>query len=142
MIKRKKRTPHKILTDRLDEVVSLIVRKRDGRCVQWEDGNCAGPLQCGHLITRSKQSVRWDLINCNAQCAGHNMAHEYNPHPYTLWWIRKYGLDAYKDLVRRSNVIVKRYDRDLKDQIIYLERTYGFSEKEEESQEEAVQQRK
>lgn len=139
MTKRKKRSPHKVLTDRLDELVSLIVRKRDMCCVLCSS---TARLQCGHLITRSKQSVRWDLTNCNAQCASCNLSHEYNPHPYTAWWITRYGLGAYKELVRRSNVIVKRYDRDLRDEINYLEKTYGLGKKEEKEakQKEGIQQ--
>ena len=102
--KRKKKTPRQMLERQLDAVVREIVLKRDGRCVVC--GKTTN-LQCGHLITRTKRGVRWDLKNCNVQCAGCNFCHEHNPHPYTHWFIQRYGLPEYENLFARSEAIGK-----------------------------------
>jgi len=82
-----------------DDLVSLIVRARDGSCV------CCGKtenLTCGHLITRGCHIIRFDFTNCNCQCRGCNFLHEHRPERYTKWWINKYGKDAYDKLVALS----------------------------------------
>ena len=100
------KTRRKRLIAELDRLYSLAVRARDSR---ETGGACV--LGCGrienvaHLITRSKHSVRWDLRNGTGQCYGANMTHEFNPHIYTAWWIKKHGLEAYENLVRDSNLV-------------------------------------
>lgn len=87
-----------------DDLVSKIVRKRDGKCV------CCGAtdrLTDGHLITRSCAIIRFDLTNNNCQCASCNFTHEFRPERYTEWWIKKYGLEAYKELVAQSKLTKK-----------------------------------
>jgi hypothetical protein len=110
------------LVKALDTIVSLIVRARDKRCVTC---GSTEKLQCGHLITRSKYKVRWNLINCNTQCASCNLSHEYNPHPYTEWFITTKGLQTYKELIRESNNDGMRFtDLDLKNRLEYLKNIY------------------
>jgi len=101
----------KRLIQELDKETSRIVRKRDGACVLCHKRES---LQCGHLITRSKYSVRWDLGNCFCQCSGCNLRHEHQPEHFTNWFIQKFGADAYSDLVARSNKIHKWTEWDLK----------------------------
>jgi hypothetical protein len=118
-----KKPTRKQLVKQLDTLVSLIVRKRDGRCVQC---GTTENLTCGHLITRSKYKVRWNLQNCHCQCRNCNLSHEYNPHPFTQWFIERFGLQAYKDLNRESNRDDKRFsDLDLKNKLEYLTNLYG-----------------
>jgi len=76
-------------------VVSQIVIKRDGRCVICGSTEKLGN---GHLFTRTAYSTRWDLVNSNCQCWSHNYLHEYDPAPYTTWFIKKYGMNAYETL--------------------------------------------
>lgn len=83
----------------LDNLVSKIVRLRDGCCV------CCGSranLTDGHLIHRSCKIIRWDLTNNNCQCSTCNSLHETNPQPYKEWWINRHGKDAYNKLVALS----------------------------------------
>ena len=70
--KRAKLLSIKSLRNKLDQVFSRYIRKRDadengmGRCVtcfQWRR------LQCGHFIPRQHKSTRWDELNCAGQCA-------------------------------------------------------------------------
>lgn len=78
----------------LDGVVREIVLKRDRFCV------CPAPakghsdvLQCGHLITRNRESVKWDLWNCSCQCSSCNMRHSTSTgwQYYDGWFIREFG---------------------------------------------------
>ncbi len=94
-----KRKEEKKLIQKCDELVSKIVRLRDGRCV------CCGSrenLQCGHLIKRGRMSTRFDLVNCNCQCSRCNYKHNHYPEYYTDWFVLTYGVDKYHELFRRS----------------------------------------
>ncbi len=84
------RTRKKNLIDDLDDLVSLIVRYRDGECVTLS-GACYGPLTCSHYYDRSNWGIRWDLMNCNAQCSGHNRAHNDHQYAYGAYMTTRYG---------------------------------------------------
>lgn len=55
---------------------------------------------------------------------GCNLAHEYNPHPYTEWFIDKFGLDAYKALLKKSNVVKPKSDKELRELLETLTKQY------------------
>jgi hypothetical protein len=107
-------TKRKKLVSKLDKVFSLYIRKRDKKCV------CCGKtenLQNGHLITRAKYSVRWSELNCHCQCRGCNMLHEFQPHIFINWFLKKYGLKKFQYLILESNQIKKFTDTDLEELI-------------------------
>lgn len=106
--KRKKKTERQLAEIRLDALVKEIVLLRDGRCV------CPPPVKGhtqqrtpGHLISRGKESVKWDLYNVHEQCSGCNARHEHYPEIFTAWFVREFGRDAYIDLEARSYKIAK-----------------------------------
>jgi hypothetical protein len=70
---------HRWLVAELDRLVSVIVRRRDRRCV-----TCGEPrgLQCSHFYSRRYLATRFDLRNCNAMCV--NCNRRYNSDPYSL----------------------------------------------------------
>lgn len=89
---KKKPTPRMVLEKRADTLVREIILDRDGYCV------CPAPekghsniMQCGHLITRGKESVKWDLWNCNVQCSFCNGRHEHYWSYYDDWFLREFG---------------------------------------------------
>lgn len=84
---------------RCDQAARLYVKSVEHRCIVC---GSTKNLQCGHLFTRSKFSVRWDTDNIHAQCAGCNLRHEYDPHPYTMKFINLYGLERYQALYERA----------------------------------------
>lgn len=92
----KVRTDYQKLRDKLDTVFSIWIRERDGnKCVMcWSTEN----VQNWHLFSRVNLSTRWDEINCNAQCARHNILHEQDSKPYTDWFIENYWQSMYEDL--------------------------------------------
>ena len=100
----------KKLIKELDSVFSVFIRKRDKKCVQC---GTTKNLTCGHLFSRVAHSTRWSEKNCHCQCTGCNMAHEYNPHKFVLWFIRKFGVTAYELLNRQYNTTAKNTNQEL-----------------------------
>lgn len=118
---RKARSERKQLVAQLDTVFSLYIRARDraktgGACVL----GCGMIEHCAHLITRAKHSVRWDPRNATGQCAGANLRHEFDPHPYTAWYLRTFGLETYETLVRDSNRVAKFSNDHLREMLSAL----------------------
>jgi hypothetical protein len=106
--KRKRKTNRQLLERQADSLVREIVLKRDRFCV------CPAPknghtdvLQNGHLITRGRGSVKYDLRNCNAQCSGCNARHEHFAEIYTSWFIREFSVETYQTLVENSEDVKK-----------------------------------
>lgn len=98
----RKREKVSALIKKCDNILSLLVRKRDKCCV------CCGSkerLQCGHYISRRKKSVRFDLMNCNAQCSGCNIKHNYDIAPYTNYMLVRYGEQELKMLCEEAKKI-------------------------------------
>ena len=82
-----------------DDLVSKIVRLREGRCITCGTNK---NLTCSHLIKRGRASVRFDLDNCNCQCASCNFKHNHYPEFYTDWFVSTKGVELYHDLFERS----------------------------------------
>ena len=78
----------KWLVAELDRYTSLIVRRRDGRCVTC---GSVQSLQCSHFYSRRYLSVRFDLRNCTAMCAGCNRRHNRDRRPYERYMRKTYG---------------------------------------------------
>ena len=97
--RRRKKSERRQIGDELDRQTSLIVRWRDGQCVLC--GSTAN-LQCGHLVKRGKHSIRWDLKNCNAQCASCNLRHNNYPERYTNWFLHVWGKAEYARLAQAA----------------------------------------
>lgn len=114
MAKARKLT-RKGLVRNLDKELSLHIRQRDGRCVIC---GSTESLTNGHLFSRQSYSTRWDYSedgNCHTQCLKCNLSHEYDPYPFTSWYIKKFGLDKYDELHRRHKTILKLKDFQLQE---------------------------
>ncbi|HEY0172080.1 MAG TPA: recombination protein NinG [Pyrinomonadaceae bacterium] len=85
------------LVAELDRLVSVLVRRRDRRCVTC--GEARG-LQCSHFYSRRYLATRFDLRNCNAMCAGCNRRHNEDPEPYLRFMTEHYGGEAVAELDR------------------------------------------
>lgn len=107
--KYRKKSEFQKLEIEADRIIRQIVLLRDyGLCCCPEpEGGHSGVLQAGHLITRGKKSVRWDLWNVNVQCSSCNMLHEHYAERYTSWFILEFGSKRYMDLVERSAIVRK-----------------------------------
>jgi hypothetical protein len=97
--KRKKKTSRQLLEAQARNLVRDIVLKRDRFCVCPAPKNGHSPvLQSGHLISSVKGSIRFDLRNCNTQCASCNMIHEHYPERYIVAFQRLFGQEAFEKL--------------------------------------------
>lgn len=121
---RKKLPARTTLVRKLDALFSLAVRLRDkktfgGICPLC----CRRPIGCVfHWITRSKHSVRWDFQNATGTCGSCNWENEHNPDKFRPWFLRKFGLESYEQLVYRSNQPVRFSRTDLMEKIVEMEK--------------------
>lgn len=92
-IKPKKRNPKKTIINKLDTAFSLIIRKR-AQCEKCGRGN---NLQCSHIHSREKKSVRWDLLNAFCLCSGCH-----------LYWWHKHPIEAAE--FTKSKLGIEEYD--------------------------------
>jgi hypothetical protein len=106
--KRKKKSNRQLLEKQADILIREIVLKRDQFCVCPPPKNGHGNVRTpGHLISRTRQSLRWSLINTHEQCNSCNFLHEHKPERYTAWFVREYGVEAYQDLVKEAENVGK-----------------------------------
>ena len=95
----------------LDKVFSEYIRLRDAddngwaRCItcgsvhRWNDGDTHN----GHYINRDVKAVRFNEVNCNAQCKSCNSFRSGRIHIYRQKLIEKYGEDEVKEIERLAD---------------------------------------
>ena len=79
----------------LDRYTSIIVRRRDRRCVTC---GTRRNLQCSHFYSRRYLAIRFDLRNCNAMCRGCNLRHNSRPFAYMRFMQNTHGPGAVLEL--------------------------------------------
>ena len=99
------------LVAELDRLTPMIVRRRDRRCVTCGSNR---NLQCSHFYSRRHLSVRFDLRNCHAMCAGCNRRHNSDPEPYLAFMRERYGPDVVEELGRLRSGLRKVSDEELR----------------------------
>jgi len=109
-----------LLVKKLDEVTSKIIRLRyQDKCVICGSSENNHPINFptnGHLITRVKYIIRWDIRedgNCHCQCKNCNGLHETEPHHFTNWYIKTFGMKSYDELIEESKQETHYKDYDL-----------------------------
>lgn len=96
--KRKKVATRKSLIRKIDALVFEFVQVRDGSCV--ECGSIEKPTT-GHVLSRRSFATRWDERNVHLQCWPHNYrAAMTAAAAYHLWFVKKFGVDAFDELYR------------------------------------------
>jgi hypothetical protein len=70
----------KITIKVLDKLAGALCRSR-GKCqaAGSRKGDCKGPIQWCHIVSRRYLSTRWDMDNCLAMCAACHMFYTYHP---------------------------------------------------------------
>lgn len=99
------------LVAELDRLVSVIVRRRDRRCVTC--GEARG-LQCSHFYSRRYLRTRFQLTNCHAMCATCNRRHNEDPGPYLRFMRERYGEEAVAELEVLKDGTGKVTDEELR----------------------------
>ncbi len=94
----------------LDKLTSIIVRKRDHRGVTR--GSYQG-LQCSHFYSRRYLSIRFSLVNCNAQCRACNRFHNTDTTLYLHYMEATCGAEVVAGLDRLRNYPGKVTDYEL-----------------------------
>lgn len=96
----KKRNPHKTWENKLDEIFAKVVRKR-GYC---ERCGKTMNLNCSHIHSRTKMSVRWDLKNAFCLDAGCHL-YWWHMHPIEAAEFARLKLGDYEytALLHRAN---------------------------------------
>lgn len=102
----------KWLIAELDRLTSIIVRKRDKRCVTC--GSSQG-LQCSHFYSRRYLAIRFDLRNCNAMCAGCNRRHNRDRKPYERYMTEAHGAGVIAELNQLRASLQKVTDAQLQE---------------------------
>jgi 5-methylcytosine-specific restriction endonuclease McrA len=107
------------LVAELDRLTSLIVRRRDRRCV-----TCGGrrTLQCSHFYSRRHLATRFDLRNCNAMCLDCNRRHNSDPTPYLRFMNERYGPEVVAELDGMRAETRKVGDEELVETLARLKR--------------------
>ena len=108
--------PYLKLLKQADAVFSRWIRERDG----WKCIVCGSTerIQCGHFVPRGRKAVRFDVVNCNAQCADCNWAHNYNPGPYTKALLSKWGDGVVKMMLASAETKIQKIPREELEAII------------------------
>jgi len=110
-IKRKPRSPLKILQDRLLDLWRAKVKERAGyRCEVCGRSNCK--LDPHHIITRKNLTLKWDLRNGCCLCCGCHTLNKLSAHGDPLFfidWLKTHRLDDYNYLMVKKN---ERFDKD------------------------------
>lgn len=91
------------LEERLDELVSQIIRLRGKGCVTCP---ARTRLTCSHLFSRYFRPTRFDIElggNCMVQCWDCNSKHNDDKKPLTDYYTKKFGERAYHDLATRAH---------------------------------------
>jgi len=76
-------------------------------------------LQCGHFVPRRYMSLRWDEINCQAQCHECNVTKEGNLVKFAENLKIKFGKDIVDLLNVRKQKTVKYSDPELWELVKY-----------------------
>ncbi len=104
-----------------DKAFSLYVRLRDagdngivecctcGKCLPWRES------QCGHFVTRTHLSVRWDERNAHAQCGKCNKWEGGNQFRHGKLIDVLYGYGTADKIIEIGNKIIKRSAEDLRE---------------------------
>lgn len=106
--KPKKRNPRQTYSNQLDKLFSLLIRRR-GICERCGKLN---KLQCSHIHSREKKSVRWDTKNAFCLCAGCHL-YWWHKHPIQAaeFTKMKLGIEEYDALNYRAEVL-KQWELD------------------------------
>lgn len=104
--KKSKKLSVRQLKVKLDTVFSKFIRTRDNwTCYTCGKHGVGGQIHCGHFISRSHNSTRYDEMNCNAQCVACNVFKDGNMGEYALRLIKDYGEEEFEALILRGRDI-------------------------------------
>lgn len=125
----KKRIPKSLLR-KADDAFSLVIRKRDGRCMHPVGcpKSALKDLQCSHFIGRATKSTRFDPDNCIALCWFHHYKSKEFGLEYHKQTKEKHGFDGWYTKVMKQRLGPVRYLKLIKRSKQNLKLTREFLE--------------
>lgn len=109
----------------LDRVFSLYIRKIYSNdfgmvmCYTCSKVGEAKEMQCGHFISRSHMSTRWDEQNCRVQCVGCNIFKSGNYVEFSYRLLKEIGEKALDALMAKKQEIRQWSIPELQEKIKY-----------------------
>lgn len=100
-----------------DRLFSLIVRSRVYCLFHHSGGECAGPLQTCHIVSRTYRSVRWDEDNAFCMCAGAHRLMTNRPLEWERFVTAVMTAGNYEALKIRA---LKPWDHDIESVLVRL----------------------
>lgn len=99
------------LTKKLDKVFSEFIRLRDSqpfgyrafRCISCGQVKPYEQMDCGHFISRTHMSTRFDELNCNGECRACNRFSADHMIYYQANLVRKIGQDKVDLLIAKGH---------------------------------------
>ena len=115
-----KKQSRKTLVKNLDTIFSIYIRRKDAiddiaTCVTCGKKDHYKKLQCGHFMSRSNYSTRWDENNVGVQCYGCNISRSGEQFKFSLYLGNKLS----EEMLIKSKQVVKFADVDLLQLIKY-----------------------
>ena len=115
-----KKPSRKTLIKNLDTIFSTYIRRKDAiddiaTCVTCGKKDHYKKLQCGHFMSRSNYSTRWDENNVGVQCYGCNISRSGEQFKFSLYLGNKLS----EEMLIKSKQTVKFADVDIIDLIKY-----------------------
>lgn len=115
-----KKPSRKTLVKNLDTIFSTYIRRKDAiddiaTCVTCGKKDHYKKLQCGHFMSRSNYSTRWDENNVGVQCYGCNISRSGEQFKFSLYLGNKLS----EEMLIKSKQTVKFADEDIIDLIKY-----------------------
>lgn len=119
----KKKTISKLKKE-LDRIFSIYVREKDAKngynvCYTCGVTKPTRELQCGHFISRSYLSTRFDEDNARPQCVGCNVFGGGQTVRFAENLERDCGTSIVRNLYKRARQIVKWGTSDYEEKIAY-----------------------
>lgn len=119
----------KNLKKKADSAFSVFIRKRDrGRCYtcgvvkHWKE------QQCGHFVSRSHNSTRYDEDNCKCQCVHCNIFLDGNKDVFAYRLVQDYGSNILQELQDKKSVLKSLTVAELDDIIaLYEQKARGLN---------------
>lgn len=115
-----KKPSRKTLVKNLDTIFSTYIRRKDAiddiaTCVTCGKKDNYKKLQCGHFMSRSNYSTRWDENNVGVQCYGCNISRSGEQFKFSLYLGNKLS----EEMLIKSKQTVKFADVDIINLIKY-----------------------
>jgi hypothetical protein len=125
---------HKRLMEKLDDTFQMYIRYRDnwtccvcGKKVEPSSEGAKSLMHAGHYIGRVNKTLRWDELNCHAQCRDCNCTQNAQGLDvrYTLYLLNKYRNVLFDSktileyLAEKKQIMSNFSDVDLEEKIAY-----------------------